>query len=168
MTAIRFDKYPERTPLILSLAQGEAQCLNHKYLGSEHILLALIKEEEETAARILIDLGVSLPKLRSAVEYVVGCGKKNDSPNMILTRGAERVIELGIDEARQMGHDYIDSEHVLLALLRESDDVAAGVLDAFGVTLEKARIEVTSLHPPREGQKGTQSSPVSKQKNDNQ
>jgi ATP-dependent Clp protease ATP-binding subunit ClpC len=101
--------------------------------------LGLVKDEDAIAARILIDLGVTLPKLRSAVEYVVGRGNGNNPTGMRMTRDAERVIKFAIEEARQMGHDFIDSEHVLLGILRESDSVAAGVLDAFGVTLEKAR-----------------------------
>ncbi len=141
--ASRFDKFSERALRVLSLAQEEAQRLNHNYIGTEHILLGLVKEEEGVAARVLINMGVSLPKMRSAVEYVIGPGEKVTSAGTGLTTRAKRVIELAIDEARQMGHNYIGTEHLLLGLLREADGVAAGVLDSFSVTLEKARAEIT-------------------------
>ena len=141
--ASRFDKFSERARRVLTLAQEEAQRLNHNYIGTEHILLGLVKEEEGVAARVLINLGVSLPKMRSAVEYVIGRGEKATSAGTGLTPRAKRVIELAIDEARQMGHNYIGTEHLLLGLLREADGVAAGVLDSFGITLERARAEIT-------------------------
>ncbi len=141
--ASRFDKFSERARRVLSLAQEEAQRLNHNYIGTEHILLGLVKEEEGVAARVLINMAVSLPKMRSAVEYVIGPGEKVTSAGTGLTTRAKRVIELAIDEARQMGHNYIGTEHLLLGLLREADGVAAGVLDSFGITLEKARAEIT-------------------------
>jgi len=141
--ASRFDKFSERARRVLSLAQEEAQRLNHNYIGTEHILLGLVKEEEGVAARVLINMGASLPKMRSAVEYVIGPGEKATSAGTGLTTRAKRVIELAIDEARQMGHNYIGTEHLLLGLLREADGVAAGVLDSFSVTLEKARAEIT-------------------------
>jgi ATP-dependent Clp protease ATP-binding subunit ClpC len=148
--AAHFDKYPERIPRVLSSAQEEAQRLNHKYIGSEHILLGLIKEDEEVAASVLINMGVSLPKLRSAMEYVVGRGNTNNPAGIKMTKGAERVIERAAEEARSMGHDFIGLEHVLLAVIGETDSVATGVLNTFGVTLDKARAEVASLHPSSE------------------
>jgi ATP-dependent Clp protease ATP-binding subunit ClpC len=141
--ASRFDKFSERARRVLSLAQEEAQRLNHNYIGTEHILLGLVKEEEGVAARVLMNMNVSLPKMRSAVEYVIGPGEKTGSTGTGLTTRAKRVIELAIDEARQMGHNYIGTEHLLLGLLRENDGVAAGVLDSFSVTLERARAEIT-------------------------
>lgn len=111
--ASRFDKFSERARRVLSLAQEEAQRLNHNYIGTEHILLGLVKEEEGVAARVLVNMGVSLPKMRSAVEYVIGPGEKVTSAGTGLTTRAKRVIELAIDEARQMGHNYIGTEHLL-------------------------------------------------------
>jgi ATP-dependent Clp protease ATP-binding subunit ClpC len=143
LMASRFDKFSERARRVLSLAQEEAQRLNHNYIGTEHILLGLVKEEEGVAARVLMNMNVSLPKMRSAVEYVIGPGEKTGSTGTGLTTRAKRVIELAIDEARQMGHNYIGTEHLLLGLLRENDGVAAGVLDSFSVTLERARAEIT-------------------------
>jgi ATP-dependent Clp protease ATP-binding subunit ClpC len=140
--ASRFDKFSERARRVLSLAQEEAQRLNHNYIGTEHILLGLVKEEEGVAARVLVNMSVSLPKIRSAVEYVIGPGEKITSVGTELTTRAKRVIELSIDEARQMGHNYIGTEHLLLGLLREADGVAAGVLDSFSITLDRARSEI--------------------------
>jgi ATP-dependent Clp protease ATP-binding subunit ClpC len=143
--ASRFDKFSERARRVLSLAQEEAQRLNHNYIGTEHILLGLVKEEEGVAARVLINMGVNLAKMRQAVEYVIGPGEKNATAGTGLTTRAKRVIELAIDEARQMGHTYIGTEHLLLGLLRENDGVAAGVLDSFSVNLERARGEITKF-----------------------
>ena len=141
--ASRFDKFSERARRVLSLAQEEAQRLNHNYIGTEHILLGLVKEEEGVAARVLTAMGVSLPKMKQAVEYVIGPGEKGGSTGTGLTTRAKRVIELAIDEARQLGHNYIGTEHLLLGLLRENDGVAAGVLDSFNINLERARAEIT-------------------------
>jgi len=140
--ASRFDKFSEKARRVLSLAQEEAQRLNHNYIGTEHILLGLVKEEDGVAARILANMGASPPKMRSAIEHVIGPGEKITSVGTGLTTRAKRVIELSIDEARQMGHNYIGTEHLLLGLLSEADGVAAGVLDSFNVTLEKTRAEI--------------------------
>ena len=141
--ASRFDKFSERARRVLTLAQEEAQRLNHSYIGTEHILLGLVREEEGVAAKVLVNMGVSLSKMRSAVEYVIGPGEKPGASATGLTSRAKRVIELAIDEARQLGHSYIGTEHLLLGLLREGDGVAAGVLDSFNITLERARAEIT-------------------------
>ena len=141
--ASRFDKFSERARRVLTLAQEEAKRLNHNYIGTEHILLGLVREEEGVAAKILVNMGTSLSKMRSAVEYVIGTGEKPSAGTAGLTSRAKRVIELAIDEARQLGHTYIGTEHLLLGLLREGEGVAAGVLDSFSITLDRARAEVT-------------------------
>jgi ATP-dependent Clp protease ATP-binding subunit ClpC len=138
----RFEKFTERARRVLTMAQEEAQHLNHNYIGTEHILLGLIREEEGVAARVLISLGVTLGKVRSAVEYIIGRGEKASTGEIGLTPRAKRVIELAIDEARRLGHNYIGTEHLLLGLLHEGEGVAAGVLESFGITLEQARAEV--------------------------
>jgi ATP-dependent Clp protease ATP-binding subunit ClpC len=143
--ASRFDKFSERARRVLTLAQEEAQRLNHNYIGTEHVLLGLVREEEGVAARVLVQMGVSLAKMRSAIEYVIGPGEKPSSGATGLTSRAKRVIELAIDEARQLGHSYIGTEHLLLGLLREGEGVAAGVLDSFNITLERTRTEITRL-----------------------
>jgi ATP-dependent Clp protease ATP-binding subunit ClpC len=130
---------------VLTFAQEEAQNLNHNYIGTEHVLLGLAREDEGMAARVLVNLGVNLTKVRSAVEFIIGRGEKPAGKETGLTTRAKKVIELAIDEARGLGHNYIGTEHLLLGLLREGEGVAAGVLDSFGLTAERVRTEVTRL-----------------------
>jgi len=143
--ASRFEKFTERARRVLTLAQEEAQHFSHNYIGTEHILLGLVREEEGVAARVLTNLGVVLSKVRSAVEFIIGRGEKPGSGEIGLSPRAKRVIELAIDEARHLGHNYIGTEHLLLGLLREGEGIAASVLDSFGVTLEKARAEIVHV-----------------------
>jgi len=151
----RFEKFSERARRVLTSAQEEAQNLNHSYIGTEHILLGLIREEDSMAAKVLTNLGITLPKVRSAVEFIIGRGEKSNIGEIGLTPRAKRVIELAIDEARHLNHNYIGTEHLLLGLLHEGEGVAAGVLDSFGITLEQARNEtnnVLSQRPSRSKQ----------------
>jgi len=143
--ASRFEKFSERARRVLTIAQEEARALNHSYIGTEHILLGLVREEEGVAARVLTNLGIGLGKVRSAVEFIIGRGEKPGSGETGLTPRAKKVIELAIDEARQMGHNYIGTEHLLLGLLREGEGVASSVLDSFGITLERARAETAHI-----------------------
>jgi len=143
--ASRFEKFSERARRVLTSAQEEAQGLNHGYIGTEHILLGLIREEEGVAAKILNNLGITLPKVRSAVEYIVKRGERTPTGEIGLTPRAKRVIELAIDEARQLGHNYIGTEHLLLGLLHEGEGIAAGVLESFNITLDQARTETTRV-----------------------
>ena len=143
--ASRFEKFSERARRVLTLAQEEAQQLSHSHIGTEHILLGLVREAEGVAAKVLINLGASLDKVRSAVEFIIGRGEQPVTSEIRLTPGAKRAIELAIDEARHLGHNYIGTEHLLLGLLHEEKGVAAGVLDSFGVTLERARAETTRV-----------------------
>jgi ATP-dependent Clp protease ATP-binding subunit ClpC len=139
--ASRFEKFSERARRVLTLAQEEAQNFNHSYIGTEHIMLGLLREDEGVGAKVLANLGVSLSKARSAVEFIIGRGEKPSTGEIGLTPRAKRVIELAIDEARHLGHNYIGTEHLLLGLLREGGGVAADVLDSFGITLEQTRSE---------------------------
>ena len=143
--ASRFEKFSERARRVLTLAQEEAQHLGHSHIGTEHILLGLVGEDEGVAAKVLISSGVSLSKVRSAVEFIIGHGEKPSSGEIGLTSGAKKVIELAIDEARHLGHNYIGTEHLLLGLLHEGEGVAASVLNSLGVTLERARAETTRV-----------------------
>jgi len=150
--ANRFEKFSERARRVLTLAQEEAQSLNHSYIGTEHILLGLVREEEGIAAKVLTNLGVSLNKVRTSVEFVTGRGDKPSTSETGLTPRARRVIELAIDEARYLGHNYIGTEHLLLGLLREGEGIASGVLDNLGITIDRARAEVErilSQSPPK-------------------
>ncbi|MFC1911033.1 Clp protease N-terminal domain-containing protein, partial [Chloroflexota bacterium] len=140
--ANRFEKFSERARKVLTSAQEEAQRFNHTYIGPEHILLGLIREEEGVGSRVLINLGANLNKVRSAIEFVIGQSEKHTSSDIGLSPGAKRVIELAIDEARYLSHSYIGTEHLLLGLLREGSGVAARVLDSFGITLERVRSEI--------------------------
>jgi ATP-dependent Clp protease ATP-binding subunit ClpC len=143
--ASRFEKFSERARRVLTIAQEEARNLNHSYIGTEHILLGLVREEEGVAAKVLTNLGIGLGKVRSAVEFVIGRGEKPGTGETGLTPRAKKVIELAIDEARQLGHNYIGTEHLLLGLLREGEGVASSVLDSFGITLERARAETAHI-----------------------
>jgi len=143
--ASRFEKFSERARRVLTLAQEEAQHFNHTYIGTEHILLGLLREDEGVGAKVLANLGVGLNKARSAVEFIIGRGEKPSTGEIGLTPRAKRIIELAIDEARHLGHNYIGTEHLLLGLLREGGGVASDVLDSFGVTLERARAETSKV-----------------------
>ena len=141
----RFEKFSERARRVLSLAQEEAQRFNHNYIGTEHILLGLVRETEGVAARVLANLGVDLNKVRSAVEFIIGRGEKPAQGEIGLTPRAKKVVELAVDEARRMNHNYIGTEHLLIGLLREGEGVAAGVLESLGVNLDKVRTETQRI-----------------------
>jgi ATP-dependent Clp protease ATP-binding subunit ClpC len=143
--ASRFEKFSERARRVLTLAQEEAQRFSHANIGPEHILLGIVGEPDGVAAKVLVNLGVSLNKVRSAVEFIIGHGEATSRAEVGLSPGAKRVIELAIDEARYIGHNYIGTEHLLLGLLREGEGIAARVLDSLGITLEKVRAEITRV-----------------------
>ena len=138
----RFDKFTDRARKVLTLAQDEAQRFNHNYIGTEHLLLGLVREGEGVAARVLENMNVELAKVRTAVEFIIGRGDRPVVGEVSLTPRAKRVIELAIDEARRLGHNYIGTEHLLLGLVREGEGIAAGVLESLGVNLDKVRHEV--------------------------
>ncbi len=158
----RFEKFSERARRVLSLAQEEAQRFNHNYIGTEHILLGLVRETEGVAARVLANLGVDLNKVRSAVEFIIGRGERPAQGEIGLTPRAKKVVELAVDEARRMNHTYIGTEHLLIGLLREGEGVAAGVLESLGVTLDKVRSEthriLSQSTPTSSGSHGARSS----------
>jgi ATP-dependent Clp protease ATP-binding subunit ClpC len=141
----RFEKFSERARRVLSLAQEEAQRFNHNYIGTEHILLGLVRETEGVAARVLLNLNVELVKVRSAVEFIIGRGERPTPGEIGLTPRAKKVIELAVDEARRLNHHYIGTEHLLIGLMREGEGVAAGVLESLGVGLEKVREETNGI-----------------------
>ncbi len=143
--ADRFDKFTERARRVLTLAQEEAQRFNHNYIGTEHLLLGLVREGDGVAAKVLSNLGVELNKVRSAVEFIIGRGDRATTGEIGLTPRAKRVIELAVDEARRLNHSYIGTEHLLLGLVREGEGIAAGVLESLGVNLERVRGETTRI-----------------------
>ncbi len=140
--ADRFDKFTERARKVLTLAQEEAQRFNHNYIGTEHLLLGLVREGDGVAAKVLGNMGVELNKVRSAVEFIIGRGDRMVMGEIGLTPRAKKVIELAVDEARRLNHHYIGTEHLLLGLVREGEGIAAGVLESLGVSLDKVRAQV--------------------------
>lgn len=139
-----FGRFTERAQKVLALAQEEAIRLGHNNIGTEHILLGLIKEGEGIAAKALISLGLGLEKIQDEVESLIGRGQEQPS-NIAYTPRAKKVIELSMDEARKLGHTYVGTEHILLGLIREGEGVAARVLNNLGVSLNKARQQVLQL-----------------------
>ena len=138
-----FDRFNDRAKRVLALAQDEAIRFNHNYIGTEHLLLGLVREGEGVAARVLDSLGVELSKVRTAVEFIIGRGDSTTSPSEItLSPRTKKVIELAIDEARKLGHSHVGTEHLLLGLVREGEGIASGVLESLGVSLEKVRHQV--------------------------
>lgn len=140
-----FDRFNDRAKRVLALAQDEAIRFNHNYIGTEHLLLGLVREGEGVAARVLDTLGVKLSKVRLAVELTIGRGDSTKSPSEItLTPQMKKVVELAINEARKLGHSHVGTEHLLLGIARENESPAAKVLASFGVSLETVRDNVTS------------------------
>jgi len=141
-----FERFTDRARKVMALANQEAQRFNHEYIGTEHILLGLVKEGSGVGANVLKNLGVDLRKVRLEVEKLVKSG-----PEMVTmgklpqTPRAKRVIEYAIEEARNLNHNYVGTEHLLLGLLREQDGVAAQVLMNLGLKLEDVREEVLNL-----------------------
>ena len=141
-----FERFTERARKVMALANQEAQRFNHEYIGTEHLLLGLVKEGSGVGANVLKNLGVDLRKVRMEVEKLVKAG-----PDMVTmgklpqTPRAKKVVEYSIEEARNLNHNYVGTEHILLGLLREQDGVAAQVLMNLGLNLEEVREEVLNL-----------------------
>ncbi|MDD5671405.1 MAG: ATP-dependent Clp protease ATP-binding subunit, partial [Candidatus Omnitrophica bacterium] len=141
-----FDRFTERARKVIILAKEEAKRFNHDYIGTEHILLGLIKEGESVAAAVLQNLGLSLDTIRLEVEKLVQFGPSTIvSGDIPFTPKAKKVIELAMDEARRLGHNYIGTEHLLLGLIKEGEGVASHVLMNVGLDLNKVRTEVIKL-----------------------
>jgi ATP-dependent Clp protease ATP-binding subunit ClpA len=141
-----FDRFDERAKRVLSLAQDEAIRLNHNYIGTEHLLLGLLREGEGVAARVLESLGVELSKLRTAMEFTIGRGETPTVPAQItLSPRTKKVIELAIDEARKLESDLVGTEHLLLGLVREGEGIASGMLQSLNISLGSVRREVFAV-----------------------
>ena len=141
-----FNRFTERARKVILLAKEEAKRFNHDYIGTEHILLGLIREGEGVAAAVLQKLGLSPEKIRLEVEKLVQSGPSTMvSGDIPFTPKAKKVIELAMDEARNLGHNYIGTEHLLLGLIREGEGIAAQVLVNLGLDLGKVRQEVMEL-----------------------
>ena len=140
-----FNRFTQRAQKVLQLAQEEAIRMKHESIGTEHILLGLIREGGGIAAKALEAIEVSFTTIEEGVEKLVGSGTKDVGPIVHYTPRAKKVIELSVDESRKLGHSYIGTEHILLALIREGEGVAARVLNNAGVSLNKARQQVLQL-----------------------
>ncbi|WP_438313610.1 ATP-dependent Clp protease ATP-binding subunit [Sporosarcina sp. FA9] len=140
-----FNRFTQRAQKVLQLAQEEAIRMKHESIGTEHILLGLIREGGGIAAKALEAIDVSFETIEEGVEKLVGSGTKDVGPIVHYTPRAKKVIELSVDESRKLGHSYIGTEHILLALIREGEGVAARVLSNAGVSLNKARQQVLQL-----------------------
>ena len=141
----RFNRFTERARRVIHLAQEEAQRFQHNYIGTEHLLLGLVREGEGVAAQTLTTMGVELNKVRGAVEFIIGRGDRVVSGEVGLTPRAKKVIELAVDEARHLNHHFIGTEHLLLGLLREGEGIGAGVLQSFGLDLQKVRMQTMQV-----------------------
>jgi ATP-dependent Clp protease ATP-binding subunit ClpC len=137
-----FERFTDRGRRVVVLAQEESRLLDHDYIGTEHLLLALSHEGEGVAARVLKDSGVELTALRAEVERRVPRGDGQPAGHIPFTPRAKKVLELSLREALSLGHNYIGTEHLLLGLLREEEGVAAQVLTGMGLELEAVRRRV--------------------------
>ena len=140
-----FERFTDRARRVVVLAQEESRLLSHDYIGTEHLLLALVHEGEGVAAKALERLGVALDDVRERVREMVGTGGSAPTGHIPFTPRAKKVLELSLREALQLGHNYIGTEHVLLGLVREGEGVAARVLSGMGVDLSGVRQEVVQL-----------------------
>ncbi|MBE3561478.1 MAG: hypothetical protein IMW89_19990 [Ktedonobacteraceae bacterium] len=146
----RFDRFTDQAKRVLHLAAEEARRFRHNYIGTEHLLLGLVKESESVAGEVLQKLDVSLDKVRTAIEFVIGYGDRIVEGQIGLTPRAKKVIELAVDEARRLNHYYLGTEHLLLGLIREGEGIAAGILESVGVRLARARQETMNVLAQRE------------------
>lgn len=147
----KFEKFNEQARNVLTLAQQEARRFNHNYIGAEHLLLGLVRDESCVGARALAEMGAEPAKVRHDMELIIGRGDRAVLGEIGLTPRAKKVIELAVDEARRMGHHYIGAEHLLLGLVREGESIAAVVLERNRVTLEEARRQIQTLIQPPGG-----------------
>ncbi|MBB2940361.1 ATP-dependent Clp protease ATP-binding subunit ClpC [Actinoplanes lutulentus] len=140
-----FERFTDRARRVVVLAQEEARLLNHNYIGTEHLLLGLVREGEGVAARALESLGLSLDRVRTQVEEIIGQGQQVPSGHIPFTPRAKKILEMSLREALQLGHNYIGTEHILLGLIREGEGVAAQVLLRLDSDLNKIRQRVIQL-----------------------
>jgi ATP-dependent Clp protease ATP-binding subunit ClpC len=149
-----FERFTERARQVVVLAQEEARILKHNYIGTEHILLGLLREEEGLAARVLESLDITVERVRAQVVRIVGSGEEVTSGQIPFTPRAKKVLELALREALSLGHNYIGTEHILLGLVRENEGVAARILLDFDADSEKIRNEVIRMLSGPGGRQG--------------
>jgi ATP-dependent Clp protease ATP-binding subunit ClpC len=147
-----FERFTDRARRVVVLAQEEARLLNHNYIGTEHLLLGLLREQQGMAAHALESFGMSLEVVRAEVLEIIGVGELAPTGHIPFTPRAKKVLELSLREALQLGTDYIGTEHLLLGLIREGEGVAAQILVKLGNTLGGLRAAVIAIyeeHPER-------------------
>jgi hypothetical protein len=137
-----FERFTERARQVVVLAQDEARALRHNYIGTEHILLGLLREKEGLAAHVLGSLGIDLEGARAQIVRIVGQGNEAVTEQIPFTKHATKTLEVSLREALSLGHDYIGTEHILLGLIRENESVAARILLDFDADGEKVRGEI--------------------------
>ena len=147
-----FERFTERARRVVVHAQDEARELRHNYIGTEHLLLGLMREPDSLAAQALRELDIGQDAAREQVVEIVGRGKESPSGHIPFTPRAKKVLELSLREALQLGHNYIGTEHILLGLIREGEGVAAQVLVTLGGTLSRVRDKVLELAPAGAGE----------------
>ena len=139
MNSKNWERFTQRARRVLSLAQEEAERLNHSYIGSEHVLVGLLREEGGVAGRVLHELGLEEPRVQAMVERLSGVGTRTPFTKIELSPSTKRILELAVDEARRMGQHYISTEHLLLGMVRQNEGVAMDVLRKFGISAEQVR-----------------------------
>ena len=170
MNSKNWERFTQRARRVLSLAQEEAERLNHSYIGSEHVLIGLLREEGGVAGRVLQELGLEESRVQAMVERLSGVGTRTPFTKIELSPSTKRILELAVDEARRMGQHYISTEHLLLALVRQNESIAMDVLRKFGVSAEQVRRQTrrmlkespvsTSEKPTKSGKKEKSKTPL--------
>lgn len=141
-----FERYTERARQVVTLAHHEAIALHHDYIGTEHLLLGLLREEEGLAARVLANLDLTADEIRREVERITGVGTHDGSDLPLpFTPRAKKVCELALREALSLGHNFIGTEHILLGLIRENEGVASRILLDFNLDAQKVRVEIIRM-----------------------
>jgi ATP-dependent Clp protease ATP-binding subunit ClpA len=147
-----FERFTERARRVVVFAQEEARDLNHSYIGTEHLLLGLMRDADSVAGRALQELEIGHDAVREQVIEIIGRGEQAPSGHIPFTPGAKKVLELSLREALQLNHNYIGTEHILLGLVGEGEGVAAHVLIKLGGSLSRVRDKVIELAPPGTGE----------------
>jgi len=142
-----FERFTERARQVVVLAQDEARALKHNYIGTEHILLGLLREEEGLAARVLESLDITVEEVRAQVARIVGQGDEVTTGQIPFTPRAKKVLELALREALSLGHNYIGTEHILLGLVRENEGVAARILLDFDADARRSATRSSACSP---------------------
>jgi len=143
-----FSRFSERARRALTYAQRAAQEFQHNYIGTEHILLGVLQDEESTAAKVIAKLELRTATVRGSVRSILGRGSRAVRGNIVLTPRAKRAIELAVAEARELDDAYVGTEHLLVGLIREGEGIAAGVFASYGVDAERARLATQEVRRP--------------------